>query len=304
MKKINTKTGNKTVRSYSLSHHTSKNGHQRLHSISETTPEDQKIKTTFLYKDTPNPSNIDILKEMKISNKGSISGDFSGNGKKDLITFNQVAPKEFYLYTNLKKSITPNNGIKVFTDRFNEIIAIKNKNSKDLITTITENRQVNFKTYAYSETDKYLKDTKTWQAPVYRSDLNCKDENSKITKVTPHKYISGDFDGDGNTDIIALGLPYNSKKCTKTSNEPKCDCFTTDYKGKDATFISLMHHNNADPIVKNIGELQHTIKENDYLITADGNGDGKTDILHFSNERLEIIHAYESISTSKIQQYI
>ena len=96
------------------------------------------------------------------------------------------------------------------------------------------------------------------------------------TKVIPQKFVSGDFNGDGLTDVLAISLHY--KICT---HQGRKDCYGDDYNPKDVYFIDLDRRKASNS--NHSGELKTYIHENDRLLTGDFNGDGKTDLFHFTD---------------------
>src|SRR5690606_15621274 len=64
---------------------------------------------------------------------------------------------------------------------------------------------------------------KIWEAPTYKPQDYQLYGNTTINKV-PMKYISGDFNGDGLSDVMALELKYTATSCTEVPSnyDPTC----------------------------------------------------------------------------------
>lgn len=174
---------------------------------------------------------------------------------------------------------------------------------------------------------------KTWNAPTYTNSYDCNAPNDLI-KI-PQEYISGDFNGDGLTDVIAVGRPYTSSSCVKIVPQPGrpcgiqepqerndtiyplqstidtlqgqptqtenvvqfpdcCDCETRTNNYSQVNFINL-DRRLATGFAKQVGTLYSYLKSTDKLLTADVNGDGRTDVLHVTDGK---IYAYTMNSSN------
>ncbi|MFC5282636.1 RHS repeat-associated core domain-containing protein [Pedobacter alpinus] len=107
----------------------------------------------------------------------------------------------------------------------------------------------------------------------------------------PRKFLSGDFNGDGLTDIIAITKPY--VRYYENQN-----CSVSGYNTSTASVSFL----NIDPRVQTnyfpqSGSLAESIGDGNNLLTADFNGDGKTDILQIVSGKMYVygLNEYNSI---------
>ena len=150
------------------------------------------------------------------------------------------------------------------------------------------NRTVRFKVFSNgisspinSQYEKY------WYASTYQTDIDCDNRNTR--DVIPREYMSGDFNGDGLSDVLALSKEYGRKICYAYPFPPhNCTCQTTNLvtTASEATFVNLDRRKTTG-YIRNSGNLSLSLKESDRVYSVDVNGDGKTDILHFSQGRVD-----------------
>ncbi len=141
-----------------------------------------------------------------------------------------------------------------------------------------------------------------------------------VDKVTvPMRYISGDFNGDGLTDVIALEEQYTESNCywthcddvnpekpeenpehgdTSDQDTPNsedydklncCECRSWE-KNTNTTlthFINLKR-TLTENFANKAGYLEAGIGSKDKILVADHNGDGKQDLYHFKEGKLYI----------------
>ncbi len=240
-------------------------------------------------------------------------------------TFQELFPVSYLSHAN---KILPGQGLAV----------VQNNGTSD----------VDFRILSKSATGIYQQYEKTWSAPTYTSQYSC--ERTGLPSRVPLEYISGDFDGDGLTDVIAITKSYTTTNCYQTLPQPGdppcelepfepnlakstdekpsngntgkkdgkelinqriepidggcCHCDTYSYSSSKAYFINLRRDVTSN-FVGYAGYLNSTLSSSDQLITADVNGDGKTDILQVkdgmvyvyslnNNESLTLLFSYSS----------
>lgn len=120
---------------------------------------------------------------------------------------------------------------------------------------------------------------------------NFKAISSSDLKIIPNTYVSGDFNGDGLTDVLAISEKYYTRSCYEQEDyygDIDCICETNAVSGNSKVyFIDLKRTSNSPPI--QIGSLTSSIeKSTDKILVADHNGDGKQDIYHFQEGKLSI----------------
>ena len=170
------------------------------------------------------------------------------------------------------------------------------------VCTVTEsNSGTIFNSYSLTSSGGVVKYTKVWNAPRVTNDTNC---NSSRQVAIPRHYISGDFNGDGLTDVIAINKFHSVRTCNfddsnelcepfdpDTSDDPIpdgcCDCSTSQRKAPNAYFIDVNQQRTTN-FSLNIGGLQSRIEGSDRVVASDVDGDGTTEILHFKNGSVAI----------------
>lgn len=318
--------GTSQYRRYELGHNNTSLWYTRLTSVREygTNNLNSKNPIYFNYSNTNSTinyvgktANLSVL-NVEQRNAETRSLDINGDGNLDFLVFPKGTKDKFWLFKDVKKG----NGLvdAVNTGRFEEIFPITALNHQNKILGQQDlaiiqnaaNNQVKFKVYSNSITVPIAYQyEKVWTPPTYQYDNSC---SFTITNKVPQQYISGDFNGDGLTDIIAISKPYtirdcNSRPCgggdqdgpgvllreakkekvasTTTSRSTCCKCSSFTHNGGNVNLINLDRRLTSG-FSSLIGRLLQPIKTTDKIRTADVNGDGKTDILHFSTGRIHV----------------
>ena len=232
------------------------------------------------------------LSNASYENANVVPLDYTGDGKMDFVLYPTLGPdtnKKLYLFTGLQESINYSTGYNVGS--FEEIFPVswlnyQNKlmpNQGVALVQNVGNTSVKFKVIANGGAGAPIveKYTKTWGAPTYTYGDHRR--GYRVGRV-PLKYLSGDFNGDGLSDAIAIENTYRSGSD----------------KGK-AHFINLDRRLPASNFVLDIGKLLAGLADKDKFNALDVNGDGKTNIVHIkeghvyiyglnhANNRLELI---------------
>ncbi len=197
--------------------------------------------------------------------------DMTGNGKMDVIVYPNEKDK-FWTIHDIQNQTT-NYAYEYDTGDFEAIFPTTLLNHENKVLagqglTMVQNgsgNQINFKVFGKSGagtsapiTTHY---TKVWNAPVYNP--------SSPTNI-PMDYVSGDFNGDGLTDILALGKPHAG---------------STNYK--KVYFVNL-RRDISSGFINLTGELQLKLSGSYKFHTGDFNGDGKTDIMHIIDGKVYV----------------
>lgn len=326
---------NQLYRKYTLSHNTTSLGYERLFAVTESNGENKTLApVNFYYDNSPediiNSYSSSMSPEYDYQKDLTVSGDFNGDGKTDFISYDSEAKNQINVFDNIfDGSTSAETGISYPLSKFEEIFPsdILNTEGKLLnkqgITIVSESvssgytSTVRFKNYYHNTSGLDLEYTKTWNAPAYQYNSSC---SSSTTKKIPKEYISGDFNGDGLTDVLALGKPYTNRYCyeydcntggTNDDNstigiEPPggvdvldpnpggggtsgtcCSCSDNTNENKNAYFIDLKRDLTSN-FAGFAGALQEKIDEEDRLLTGDFNGDGRSNLFHFKSGNVYI----------------
>ncbi|MCF6182717.1 FG-GAP-like repeat-containing protein [Lutibacter sp.] len=335
-------------RKYTLSHSiTTSLGYQLLTSVIESNGLGKLLSPiTFTYESpTPNslnrfPNSHSIYPGINYDTDITVAGEYNGDGKMDFFTYNKNTKNKINLFTNLFNNTNLTLGYEINTGSFDGIFGsnILSWNGKILpqqgITTASETIEnttgkVKFSTFAMAAYGPVFQYDKTWYTNTSNYDSDC---NNSTRKKIPKEYISGDFNGDGLTDVIAITKSYTSRSCykedpscvdsgggiggdpmpkanqmvkTKTISQRidpidtqcACNCNTYTNSNSSAYFIDLDRTKTTN-FVNSLGYLQASFKATDKILAVDFNGDGKTDLFHFTEGKL---YVYELDSNNSLQ---
>ena len=302
-------------RAYSLSHTSdseTKLKYERLRSIREISGDGSESHTAIFFSYATSSSSVNYngittnlgLTNIEQRNAQVASLDMTGNGKMDFIAYPNTKNK-FWLFHDIQSSEN-NHAYEVDTGNFESIFPSNLLNNQNKVLsgqglTIVQKgtgNQVKFKVYSKVPPSVGLPIgydyTKTWNAPP--------PTNGSIPDEIPKEYVSGDFNGDGLTDVLAIGKPYQYEYCPPPSgkgledasrmvqrkvDDDDHDCELKTYNYKNAYFIDL-RRDVASSFTNYAGALQLQLSGAYKLQTGDFNGDGKTDLLHITNGKLYV----------------
>jgi len=237
------------------------------------------------------------LGEVNGKNSATVSGDFDGDGKMDFVlypTLGTTAKKDFWLFANVgsgamtiprkaacgyydaiftSKGLTPNN--KMY--HYDGVTVAKLD---------TDPNTVNFETWNYGTYGLGIETNRKVVFPErYVATYDC--NNSQAVGQAKY-FFSGDFNGDGLTDVIAL-----DKELSEVSCEPDRyggpDIITYSVNSSNQLYFVDLDRRKTTAFVNYAGTLRDYFFSSDSKIEAfDVNGDGKTDILHFKNGKVTV----------------
>jgi len=328
LKSIQVTSSGSLYRKYELSHYTTSLSYQRLTSIKEYNAENKPLRPITFGYDTTSSYIKDRIVSPKLypgfnyKTSDLLPGDYDGDGRTDVVFYDKNKKDKLYLHYGLydgENSFAypiPTDG---FSHVFSSNILSHNNHvlTQQAITTVKETASsstsnVRFRTYAKAPSGVYIQYDKTWNTSRYQTDNYC---NNSTYRTIPKTYVSGDFNGDGLTDVLAVEKQYTTRRCyqnrgcgddgplvpidirrketpTKTSEKPSlrrppieedccnCDSYTRNQYNATVHFIDLKRDVTSN-FSKFSGYFRRGVGSKDKILTADHNGDGKQDIYHF-----------------------
>ncbi|MCV9928321.1 FG-GAP-like repeat-containing protein [Flavobacterium sp. LS1R49] len=234
----------------------------------------------------------------------TVSGDFDGDGNMDFLLYPKIGPdakKMYYLFSNIKSiaNIPVNMGYKHMVGSFETIFPVSWLSSQNKLipmqgwctvvinpTTFT----TSFNNYSIG-TPIYGQGGKSYDFPklIYFSEdpsARCNNPRppTEYQENIPKEYVSGDFNGDGITDVLVIekNMDYSYyAPCDINGNyvyyntTRKSNAFFVDLDSrKTIDFVSITNNLNIDAA--------------EQLQVADFNGDGKADLLVFKSGSVRV----------------
>ncbi|MCV9930947.1 FG-GAP-like repeat-containing protein [Flavobacterium sp. LS1R47] len=301
LEKIEVKGNGIGFRNYNLTHNPTSIGYQRLEKITEFNGDGTKgyNPTVFSYETTAESiSYNDITTKISVGNVSSqnaatVSGDFSGDERMEFLLYPTVGPdakSKYWIYSDIHSSDDTNIGYVHDVGAFETIFPVSWLTWNNTLwskqgwaVAKKTNTNYTFNIYSIGPTasvyHQYEKTANFPTVPV-RETTNCK--NSVSQKIFPKKILSGDFNGDGLTDVIAIDMELTESYLTFG-----CVSKTNIITSKKVYFIDLKRDKTTDFLTYS-GELASNITSSSKVEVADINGDGKSDIIIFENRKATV----------------
>lgn len=234
--------------------------------------------------------------------EGSVTADFTGDGKMDML---------FYGYNNIYLTLDPAGGTaysqptqQITVDPFEGIFPVSTLDGSNRLfpgqgfTIVNQPNALNvvFKTYLPNLYGNSIAAPveKTWtnvpKKPIFLTD--CTVEQPYSVQI-PRSFFSGDFNGDGLTDIISISRPYTQINSATSDGNGGCTINTTEIDVSTVHFINLDKRITTG-FVTQAGSLSLIYDSLDEIYTADFNGDGKTDFIHITQGLMYVYGLNES----------
>lgn len=284
-------------RSYQLAYNINSVGYQRLTSITEKSGDNTKSynPTVFTYENTAEPiSYADITTSLSVGNitslnAGTISGDFDGDEKMEFLLYPTTgtdSKAKYWLFSSINSGNYTNFGTQHNVGAFETIfpttwLSWNNHLMPKQGWTVAKKTDINYTFTVYSAgtvSPIYYQYDRVVEFPTYYLQV-CYDNNVYYeNKIFPKKILSGDFNGDGLTDVVAIDMEL-------TEGGYDCGTDIISITSKKVYFVDLKRDNTSNFLTYS-GELSANITSNSRVEVADLNGDGKSDFMVFENGKV------------------
>ncbi|WP_310379041.1 RHS repeat-associated core domain-containing protein [Flavobacterium sp.] len=279
-------------------------GYERLERITEKSGDNTKSynPTVFSYGFTNGEfTDANITTSLSVGNitslnAGTVSGDFDGDEKMEFLlypTTGTSSKTKYWFFNDIHSGNNINMGYEHNVGAFETIFpvswltwtnklwtkqgwAVAKKTDTNYTFTVYCAGTVNPIYYQYDRVVNFPTQT------VGSYGENCR--NVEFETIFPKKILSGDFNGDGLTDVIAIDLELQS---FSYSDDYYYGCIsaTEIITSKKVYFVDLKRDNTSNFLTYS-GELAADITSHSRVEVADVNGDGKSDFLIFENGKV------------------
>lgn len=273
-------------------------GYEKLKSVTEKSGDGIKSynPTVFSYDgDSDSESYFDVnpnkpqisLSNINAGNAGTLVADFDSDGKSDFIVYAKNGPdayNKYWVYNDVHGSnfdLGFESPVGTFSDVFetsflkgNATNGYKLNSSQGWTVARNNGSNYTFDTYALIPVAPssgynyypFLQYTKTVAFPTEDILTDC---YTLETTIFPKKILSGDFNGDGLTDVIAIDLPLYTGGCDEESG------YTLN--SQNVYFVDLKKDS---PVLNTpIGVINETVTYATNIQVVDFNSDGKSDFM-------------------------
>jgi len=300
LKEINVIGNGLGFRNYVLDQETTSLNYQRLKSITEKSGDNTKSynPTTFSYDDTTSPTPLKANIEATLGwsginnlNTDYITGDFDNDGKTDIILYSKTAGlKDKYTLFSDIISGKVNSGKQDYVGTFENIFpaaflssdnkllpqgwAIVKRTDANCIISLHGSGSTSATTKHY---EKQYNFSKTVTKASNWSYCDPKDYKGVVLENIPIDYYSGDFNGDGLTDVIGIEKSFYYDMTLCNFGNRTTEYQRPLYQGGTVHLFNLDRRLTADQ-PDNIGNIAMSVGYGTKIYIADFNGDGKSDI--------------------------
>ncbi|MFZ0596873.1 MAG: FG-GAP-like repeat-containing protein, partial [Flavobacterium sp.] len=275
----------------------------RIKNVTETSGDGTKSynPTVFDYNKTPYEMKyLDITAKLNIGNVNSlnvsaVSGDFDSDGKMDCLvypTLGNEAKTKYWLYADIESGNNVNFGLEHKVGAFDGIFPA---------TFLSSDNKILPQGWVVAKTTGSDYTFTVYSMINVLGSANIQQHYERVVTIPktiyPKKMISGDFNGDGLTDVLIIDSQSPTGGITY---------------GKKVYFIDLKRDNTINFLTLP-GELNTSLSASARVEVADFNGDGKSDLFVFDtgfltiyslNEENKFITLYRNNSSDNIIGYI
>lgn len=310
---VESRSANKTFRKYLLGYDDTAMRYNKLAEITEYNGVDEQglSPLKFTYKKSeewnyePYGSAIDngLQGDITAYNYDAMTGDFDADGELDYILFNKNGKEYWINYTT-----NSNEGQYLYrglgSGRFDELFLIRMKDNTNTLLPYEgwverNGSQFNIKTLNNGAVKHEF--TRTYAFPKFRVRVNSErcviDEEIEI----PKDYYSGDFNGDGLTDIFAIerDVQYRSPDCYDYFES---DVLQSNYQEKhNGGTVYILNLNDSNLIPVGVSQL-HNYSSESKIVTGHFLGSSKTDVLVMNTGKMTL-HSFNGTNFYQVLEY-
>ena len=297
-------------RNYGLEHNTTSLGYERLVSVTEKSGDNTKSynPTVFSYESTSESiSYAGISTSLSVgninsNNSASVTGDFDGDEKMDFLLYPRTGTnkkKKYWLFSEFTTTGNFNIGYEHNVGDFEDIFPVSWLTWSNYLWSkqgwaVAKKTDTNYTFTVYSTgtvSPIYYQYEKVVSFPTHLVGTiqNC--VTTYVNKIFPKKILSGDFNGDGLTDVVAIDMELESKVYgSNPSFGLYCIPVTSKIPSKKVYFVDLKRDNTTNFLTYS-GELNSLFSEfeangSQRAEVYDVNGDGKSDFLIIANGKI------------------
>ncbi len=234
----------------------------------------------------------------------TISGDFDADGNMDFIlypTTGASAKAKYWLYTNTSPSIPFSFSIPHDVGAFEEIFPVAYLNATNKLGSaqgwaVAKKTETNYTftiynyNYGLSSSSINTQYSKVVNFPLDIVDETCNATcliTNQVFRIFPKKIISGDFNGDGVTDVLAIDTRTLRKYCNENISTGRCTASNENVISTKVYFVDLKRDNTTNFLFY-AGNISSELTATSKVEVGDFNGDGKSDIFIFALNYVKI----------------
>ncbi|EKY05152.1 RHS repeat-associated core domain-containing protein [Capnocytophaga sp. oral taxon 380] len=294
------------------------------------------LQTKAGFKEVKNSYKIGTLGNITSQNSVTVPLDYNGDRLTDFILYftrGEGAHKTIFIFDDYRKGggenkIVPPLTLEEFSEIFPARVLIGQNNNiftgeQGFVSVHRTDDKIRFKTYVSNiMTFGQKEDEKEWELPFYyEKGLDWCYKKRKEEKAAelgmprwvwyyttegekkhpPMKLVSGDFNGDGLTDVLAIEEKYIIQECMPEGTgyiypypeapyDPNryelCVCQSSQAGGRDTYWIDLDTRKKSNS--KQTGSLYKQYGREDLLYGLDITGNGKTNLIHVTNGEMYV----------------
>lgn len=283
-------------RNYQLNYNTNSLGYQRLTSLVEKSGDNTKSynPTVFNYQNTNDSlSYANITTSLSVGNitslnAGTVSGDFDGDEKMEFLLYPTTgtdSKAKYWLFSSIDSGNYTNFGTQHNIGAFETIfpttwLSWNNHLMPKQGWTVAKKTDANYTFTVYSMSSVYTilyQYDRVVNFPTQLVGVFTGCGIAQVNKIFPKKILSGDFNGDGLTDVIAIDTQLPHVYAIQN-----CSPYVGTITSKKVYFVDLKRDNTTNFLTYS-GELLANLTSTSRVEVADVNGDGKSDFIIFEN---------------------